>query len=148
MIKMVDTKNNEFIAIIRVRGMTKIRSEIKDTMTMLGLTKKHSMVIRKSTPSIIGMIKKVKDYVTYGFVSKDFADKFELNTTVHLHPPRGGFERGGIKKNVSVGGALGFRGDKISVLISKMMPNQEVDKSKKETKSSSTKVEEETVAEV
>ncbi len=135
MIKMADSKEEKYVAIIRVRGMTKIRSEIVDTMEMLGLTKKHSMVIRKATPSIMGMIKKAKDYVTYGFVGKDVAERYGVSNTIHLHPPRGGFERGGIKKNFSIGGALGFRGEKISDLIEKMTPNSTAAaKDKTETK--------------
>ncbi len=109
-----------YVAIIRIRGMTKIRSGIEDTMEMLGLDKKHSMVIREATPSVMGMVKKIKDYVTYGFVDKKVADKHGVAKTVHLHPPRGGFERGGIKKNFSIGGALGFRDEKIVELIDKM----------------------------
>jgi len=38
-----------------------------------------------------------------------------------LNPPRGGFERGGIKKSVSVGGALGYRGADVSKLIERMI---------------------------
>jgi len=38
-----------------------------------------------------------------------------------LHPPRGGFERMGIKKPYTVGGVLGYRGDKINLLIKKML---------------------------
>ncbi len=131
MMKMTETKNDMYVAVIRVRGMTKIRSEIRDTMDMLGLTKKHSMVIRKASPSVLGMIKKTKDYTTYGFVSKDYADKFGLDKTVNLHPPRGGFERGGIKKNYSIGGALGYRGENITVLIDKMIPDVHLQEKKK-----------------
>jgi large subunit ribosomal protein L30 len=38
-----------------------------------------------------------------------------------LHPPRGGFERGGIKKPYSMNGALGYRGNTINKLIRKMI---------------------------
>jgi large subunit ribosomal protein L30 len=38
-----------------------------------------------------------------------------------LHPPRGGYERKGIKISFNLGGALGYRGDKINKLISKML---------------------------
>lgn len=135
MMKMAETKEKGFVAVIRVRGMTKVRYEIRDTMAMLGLTRKHSMVIREATPSVLGMIKKAKDYVTYGFVDKAIADRFGLCNTIHLHPPRGGFERGGIKKNFSIGGALGYRGEKISELIEKMSPRQVTEKSTKSIQS-------------
>ena len=38
-----------------------------------------------------------------------------------LHPPSGGYERGGIKKHFTVGGALGYRGEKINDLLRRMM---------------------------
>lgn len=38
-----------------------------------------------------------------------------------LHPPRGGFERGGIKKQFAQGGVLGYRKEKINDLIKKMV---------------------------
>ncbi len=38
-----------------------------------------------------------------------------------LHPPKKGFERGGIKKPYSVGGALGYRAGDINGLIEKMV---------------------------
>ncbi|ACV24494.1 50S ribosomal protein L30 [Methanocaldococcus fervens] len=44
-----------------------------------------------------------------------------LKPVFRLHPPRKGFERKGIKKPFSVGGALGYRGEKINELLEKMM---------------------------
>ena len=38
-----------------------------------------------------------------------------------LNPPRGGFERKGIKVSFNSGGALGYRGEKINSLIKKML---------------------------
>ncbi len=110
----------DYVAIIRIRGLTKVRKDIKDTLDMLGLSKKHALTVRKATPATIGMVQKVKDYVTYGPVSDDVAKTYGENTTVHLHPPRGGFERRGIKFSFASGGALGNRGEKIIELIEKM----------------------------
>lgn len=39
----------------------------------------------------------------------------------HLHPPRGGFERKGIKAPFSIGGSLGYRGNAINALIERML---------------------------
>ncbi|AEF96440.1 50S ribosomal protein L30 [Methanotorris igneus] len=44
-----------------------------------------------------------------------------LKPVFRLHPPRKGYERGGIKKPFSVGGALGYRGEKINDLILRMI---------------------------
>lgn len=38
-----------------------------------------------------------------------------------LHPPIGGFEREGIKKPFSIGGALGYRGKDINKIIRRML---------------------------
>lgn len=124
------------IAVIRIRGLIGIKKEIRDTLDMLKLHKKHSCVILEATPSIIGMIKKVSSYVTWGEIEdqtlkslkekraekiKDKEGKEKEKPFFRLHPPRGGFERKGIKKPFSVGGSLGYRGEKINELIKKMI---------------------------
>jgi large subunit ribosomal protein L30 len=114
------SKKEEYVAVIRIRGEVNIRSTIKDTMRMLSIPNKHNMAIHTKTPSVMGMIKKSESYITFGEVSKKIADKFGLKKTVTLHPPRGGFERKGIKVPYNVGGALGNRGEKIVELIEKM----------------------------
>jgi len=47
--------------------------------------------------------------------------KLGIKNIFRLHPPRKGFERGGIRKSYKEGGALGFRGDDINQLILRMM---------------------------
>ncbi len=44
-----------------------------------------------------------------------------LKPVFRLNPPAKGFERKGIKKPYSVGGALGYRGDKIKGLVERMI---------------------------
>ena len=61
----------EKIAIIRIRGETKIRKDIKDTLAMLRLYKKNTCVIIDIRKDLIGMLKKVKDYVTWGELDKE-----------------------------------------------------------------------------
>ena len=48
-------------------------------------------------------------------------DFLKLKPFFRLHPPKGGFEKAGIKKPFTVKGALGYRGDKINDLIKKML---------------------------
>jgi len=43
-----------------------------------------------------------------------------IKPVFRLGPPKKGYERGGIKKNVKVGGALGYRGKEINKLILRM----------------------------
>jgi len=54
------------IAVIRVRGPIRARKEINDTLDMLRLYNANYCVIIENSPNMMGMIKKVKDYVTYG----------------------------------------------------------------------------------
>ncbi|ODS39312.1 MAG: 50S ribosomal protein L30 [Candidatus Altiarchaeales archaeon WOR_SM1_86-2] len=45
----------------------------------------------------------------------------ELKPVFRLRPPKKGYERAGIKKPFSVGGALGYRKDEINDLLGKMI---------------------------
>jgi len=153
------------IAIVQIRGLIGVNKKVKDTLRMLNLSKKNSCSIVDNNPIFIGMIKKCKDYITWGeineetlklllekrgklpgnkFLSEDYI-KNKLNLTFgqfakeviegkrklrdlpglkmcfRLHPPKGGFERGGIKVPYSMGGVLGYRKEKINDLIEKMI---------------------------
>lgn len=124
------------IAIIRIRGGVGIKSEIRDTLTMLRLYRKNYCVVVDDKPEIVGMINKVKDYVTYGEIdetvlklltekrgakTKDKDGKEVMKKFFRLSPPRKGFERKGIKVSFKAGGALGYRGTKINDIIKRMV---------------------------
>ncbi len=122
------SKNNDSkkLAAILVRGLVEVKSEVKDTCRMLNLQKKNACVILEDTPVIRGMLKKCENYLTYGEVSEEVVLELKekrpsAKKFFSLHPPRGGFERKGIKKPFKLKGALGFRGDKINDLIKKMI---------------------------
>lgn len=59
------------VAVVRVRGKVNLRKEIKDTLNLLRLKKKNHCVVLDNTPSIMGMIKKVRDYITWGEINED-----------------------------------------------------------------------------
>ena len=139
------------IAIVRVRGSVNLRKEIKDTLNLLRLYRKNYCVTVEDNPSYKGMAKKVKDYVTYGEIDdetyrellekrgeeykgreKDRKGKIEYKKFIlvegkkikpffRLSPPKGGFERKGIKVSFKAHGALGYRGDKINGLLKRMI---------------------------
>ena len=114
------------IAIVLIRGRVGIRHDIKDTLDQLHLEKKHTCVLKEDSPSLQGMLRKIKDFATFGEVSADTIAALEKrkakNGKVYfLAPPVGGFERKGIKKSFVVGGALGERGDAINTLLAKMI---------------------------
>ena len=55
--------------VVRVRGSVNLRREIKDTLRMLRLTRVNHCVLLRKDPKIEGMVKKVKDFVTWGEIS-------------------------------------------------------------------------------
>ncbi|MCK4634963.1 MAG: 50S ribosomal protein L30 [Candidatus Aenigmarchaeota archaeon] len=59
------------LAVIRIRGTVGIRRSIKDTFKMLHLEKKNTCIVISEAPQYLGMIKKVKDFVTWGDISEE-----------------------------------------------------------------------------
>jgi large subunit ribosomal protein L30 len=114
------------IAVVRIRGGINVRGTIKDTMSMLKLYRQNYCVVVNGSASTKGMIDKIKDYVAWGEIDDE---TFKLLTEkrgkekkfFRLNPPRGGFGRKGIKIPFKVGGALGYRGNKINDLIKRMV---------------------------
>ena len=119
------------IAVIRVRGNIGLKTEIKDTLKMLNLHRSNFCAVVPKNDSYLGMIKKVKDYVTYGelddetykLLSEKRGEKKgdKLKPFFRLSPPKKGFGRKGIKIHFSKGGTLGYRGAKINELIKRMI---------------------------
>jgi large subunit ribosomal protein L30 len=150
--------------VIRVRGNINVRKTIKDTLKMLRLNRVNHCVIIPESNEYKGMLKKAKDYITWGEVDSklvnevltirgkldgdnpitdkhvksnskfksltDFSTKLasgdakftdikSMKPVIRLHPPRKGYE--GIKRPFSLGGALGYRGDKINDLVRRMI---------------------------
>jgi large subunit ribosomal protein L30 len=66
------------IAIIRLRGRVKVKKVINNTMEMLKLKSVNNCVVIPETETYIGMVNKIKDYVTYGTISKEIFEKMLL----------------------------------------------------------------------
>ncbi|NOZ81235.1 MAG: 50S ribosomal protein L30 [DPANN group archaeon] len=140
-----------WVAAIRLRGDVNIHYDIKRTLELLRLQRKHVCVVYQNSVSLQGMLRKVKDYVTFGTIDEatlkelvakrgslftdreqDSKGKITYNKFIvidgkkvrpyfRLNPPRGGFETKGIKKPYTVGGALGKRKDGVDLLVRKML---------------------------
>ena len=52
--------------VIRVRSDRGVRPKIRDTMSMLNLSRVNHAVLIPDTPAYAGMLQKAKDYVTWG----------------------------------------------------------------------------------
>lgn len=118
---------NSRLAAIRIRGPVGISAEKNKVMEMLGLYRKHSCSILDDNPNVRGMLKVVTDQITWGEIDNDSVKLLKEkrgkkeDRAIPLCPPRGGFERKGIKMPYSVGGALGYRGKEIAELIKRMV---------------------------
>ncbi len=67
------------IAVVRVRGSVNVKSDILDTMKMLRLTRVNHCVILPETKEYMGMVKKVKDYVTWGEIKPEVLAKMIIH---------------------------------------------------------------------
>lgn len=119
------------IAVVLIRSLIGSRRDIKETLKVLGLNRKHACAILPDNKTFRGMCEKVKDYTTFGEVDDDVVNELRSKArrvslkkleVYRLQPPRGGFERKGIKKTFKQGGALGYRGKDINNLIKRMIP--------------------------
>ena len=144
-----DLKSNK-IAIVLVRGHIDLPQPVRDTLKMLKLTRKNFCTVVEDNKVYRGMIKKVKDYVTWGEITAETFNKLvekrgepflgrktdskgkysyktlkfngkDYKTYFRLSPPRKGFGRKGIKMAFKVGGGLGNRNEKINDLIERML---------------------------
>ncbi|HLC64939.1 MAG TPA: uL30 family ribosomal protein [Candidatus Nanoarchaeia archaeon] len=138
------------IAAIRIRGVHDIRGDVERNLDNLRLLRKHACVLLEDTPAVRGQLAKVKDFATWGIINDDtkkilvekrgneYSGRLTdsrgkisypvlkiggraLRPYFNLSPPKGGFERKGIKVAFRAGGVLGDRGEHINELIRKMV---------------------------
>jgi len=59
------------LVVVRVRGLSDISQEIKDTLRMLRLTRNCHATLIDNRPAYFGMLRKTKNYVTWGEISEE-----------------------------------------------------------------------------
>jgi len=110
------------IAAVLIRGYVRARKDVIETLKRLNLKRKFNLVILEERPEIVGMLKKVQHYVTYGKISeelrKELIQKYGEQKVYRLKPPRGGFKRS--IKLLRPLGELGPR-EEMDSLIRRMM---------------------------
>jgi len=121
--KISSDKSGILYAVVRVRGGIDVKKEIKDTLTMLRLKRINHCVVVPKTPVFDGMIRKAKDYITWGEVDKKLLEKLKAKDksekpVFRLNPPKKGYES---TKCAFPKGSLGYRGEKINDLIERMI---------------------------
>ncbi len=146
----VKQQEGKKLAVVLVRGFARLRQPLGDTLAMLKLNRKNTCVLVNDTPSIQGMLIKVKDFIAWGEVTTETVTELFIKRGIlytgrltdskriysyksiefegkkyypyfYLMPPRQGFGRKGIKLAYNAGGALGYRGEKINDLIQRMI---------------------------
>ena len=122
--KVNDRINDKKIAVILVRGLQSANYEIKDTLRMLNIHRRNVCAVFNNTKNVIGMINKVRNYVTYGEIDDEtlkLLKKKGDSRYYRLNSPRKGYGRKGIKDDFSKGGALGYRGSAMNDLVKRML---------------------------
>ncbi len=59
------------IIAVRLRGESGVSSDVKATLNMLRLPQKHNAVLIYKKPDALGMLRKAKDYITWGEANKE-----------------------------------------------------------------------------
>ena len=67
------------LAVVRVRGSVNVKSDILDTLKMLRLNRVNHCVLIPESESYIGMVQKVKDYVTWGEITPETLAKMIIH---------------------------------------------------------------------
>ena len=136
--------DNKLVAVVRVRGKIGVRKTINETLSRLNVPRVNSAALLFGNASNLGMIKKCNDFVTFGAInahtleqllvkkgakpSKADLDalasgskkaKEMLNLPIRLKPPKHGWED--TKLSFSNVGSLGYKGEAINALLSRMV---------------------------
>jgi len=128
--KIEPLQNAQYLSAVLLRTLIGKSPDVRKTLDILKLRKKHVCIVINNNAQNKGMLQKVKDVVAFGEIDdstfkllqeKRGKKSDEKKPLFHLHPPRGGFERKGIKVDYVSGGALGYRGAAMKQLIQKMI---------------------------
>ena len=122
----------ERLTIILIRGIINAKEDIIATLDKFMLRQKLACVVVPNSRINKYAAIKCKDYVAFGEISEETYSELvskrgekdsegKLKKYFRLHPPRGGFEKKGIKVPFTKRGALGYRGSKMNELIKKML---------------------------
>jgi large subunit ribosomal protein L30 len=65
------TEERKCIAVVRVRGLISAQCEARETLDMLRLARTNNAVLVNDNPAFKGMLKRARNYVTWGEASKE-----------------------------------------------------------------------------
>jgi len=118
-------------AVIRIRGTAGTRKDLEDTLRMLRLKKPNNCVLIPEKKEYLGMLKKAKDYITWGKIDNKTLSKLlekggkvkledleKIKPIFRLNPPIHGYKSTRLPYPK---GSLGNRGEKINELLERMI---------------------------
>ena len=122
------------LAAVLIRGREiGVRHDVKQTLDILKLRRRHICVVLPDTVSHQGLMAKCKDLITYGPITSETLKLLNekrgslknkegkpLNV-FRMHPPRGGYGYKGIKVGYQEGGCLGLRRKGMDEFLEKMI---------------------------
>ena len=65
------TEQRKCLAVVRVRGVSDVFREIKETMELLHLPRNCHATLVDNRPAYVGMLKKAQHYLTWGEISRE-----------------------------------------------------------------------------
>jgi len=65
------TEERKCLAVVRVRGVGDASPEIEETLEILKLTRNCQITLVDNRPSFLGMLNKVRNFVTWGEITKE-----------------------------------------------------------------------------
>jgi large subunit ribosomal protein L30 len=69
---MSQTKDKtDLLAVIRLKGKINVNYRIQATLDMLNVRKTNYMTLIPNTPSYLGMLKKARNFITWGEINQD-----------------------------------------------------------------------------
>lgn len=72
----MEKKEPKMVAVIRIAGMVKVRSDVAETLDRLRLRRKYAcVVVDANNKNIAGMLKRVKHYIAYGDIDSKVLEK-------------------------------------------------------------------------
>lgn len=92
-----------------------------DSKTLKRLLEKRAKVYKEDKLLDFNDVYKTDDVLNDVLEGKKSFKDLNLKPVVRLKPPSKGYDRAGIKKSFTVGGALGYRKEKINDLLNKML---------------------------
>ncbi|MDP3966232.1 MAG: uL30 family ribosomal protein [archaeon] len=89
------------IAVVRIKGQVGLERDVKETLYRMKIRRKYACIVMEPTKINLGMIKLVRNFVSYGEISKETYEELvkkrgkkgkdkKMKPFFRLHPPIGG----------------------------------------------------------